>query len=222
MSSPTKMGLGLLGDPHITFRHRKFRWTFSATFPTQELKESFVKLNSRPTKEALGEIEENEINYLSAKTWIPGKASWHTIVTTHFNVNETDPATKSLLDVLRVAWETIDKKEPQEPGVGVLTLYDGCGVALETFTLDGLEVQEINFGELDHSSSEEVDLEVTWRYKAATYKSLTAAYQPVPCAISPFVLPSAPVSKADGQVEPLLGGEAETLPDVGELGRVDV
>jgi len=56
-------------------------------------------------------------------------------------------------------------------GMGVLIMYDGCGKPMETWKLEHVWPTSINFGDLDYSSSEESNIELTLRYSTATYSN---------------------------------------------------
>jgi hypothetical protein len=177
------MGMGHLGGPTLVFK-RKFRWTFEikeicngGTVPKH-----FVKLASRPNIS----IEETEINYLNAKTWIPGKATWETITVTYYDVANEDNSKlyswlASVYDFSNPVSCGQAKNRSSYSGTGTITLYDGCGVRLETWTLRDVWPTAINFGELDYSSSEEATIELTLRYSQVAYKSLCPKFKPKAC-----------------------------------------
>ena len=56
-------------------------------------------------------------------------------------------------------------------GTGVLTLLDGCGFAVEQWNLINCWPKSINFGDLDYSSSDECNIELSLRYAFATYNN---------------------------------------------------
>jgi hypothetical protein len=121
-------------------------------------------------------IEDTEINHLNAKKWIPGKASWETITVTYYDVASNDNA--QLWNWLVSVYNFMDPTNLQQgtqgqdyAAVGVLTMYDGAGTALETWTLEDMWPSAINFGDVDYSSSDEADIELTLRYSKVTYKS---------------------------------------------------
>jgi hypothetical protein len=80
-----QMGIGKLGSSALVFK-RKFRWTLEIENicgdDAKKVPLHFVKLASRPNIT----IEETEINFLNAKTWIPGKPAWETITVTYYDV----------------------------------------------------------------------------------------------------------------------------------------
>jgi hypothetical protein len=181
------MGMGHLGGPTLVFK-RKFRWTFEikeicqSSGGTGEVPPHYVKLASRPNIS----IEETEINYLNAKTWIPGKATWETITVTYYDVATNENSKlytwlATVYDFTSPLTTHQGKHRGDYSGTGMLYLYDGCGVALELWTLKDVWPQAINFGELDYSSSEEATIELTLRYSQVSYEALCPAFDIEPC-----------------------------------------
>src|SRR6185437_3415185 len=74
------MGLGSLGLATTSIK-RKFRWTL-VIYPycngIGPVGPNFCKVASRPNYD----IEETELNFLNAKTWIAGKLTWQSITAT--------------------------------------------------------------------------------------------------------------------------------------------
>lgn len=174
------MGIGLLGNANLIIK-RKFRWTFQVTRANGgNIPPNFVKLASRPNIE----IEEVELNYLNAKKWITGKASWQTITVTYIDV--ASALNQNLWNWLASAYDFTDPialhmgSSPRDyAGQGVLIMYDACGTPLEQWTLLDLWPTGINFGELDYSSSEEANIELTLRYSDVQYQSFCPGFTPV-------------------------------------------
>lgn len=178
--SQTPMGLGLLGDPNITFK-TKLRWTFSATLPNGNIKEFYVKLSLAPTTPT-------EIDYLSAKAWIPDYKTRDTIEITALNKDDVDYEGSPFYKILSEFLKPTDGSEPPQKGTGILRLYKGNEL-LEIWELTELHPTEAHFVDMSYT---EYDIVTTWKYKYAIHSS---------------------PKTTDGQVEPLLGGETETLPD---------
>jgi hypothetical protein len=210
---------------------RKFRWTLEGTFPAGNIEPAFVKVNARPNIKF-----EEEMNFLSEKSYQPTGDKWETITTTFIDyvTKDDDPLWK----VLAACYDFSQVKEgetaqPKEEAKGELKLklltpyykYDkttpeqieknkemneklkadgkrpvmgigllgGFGMGqtfshwepLEEWTLKRVWPTQINFGELDFSSSECTTIEITWRYSEVLYKSCT------PCTTLPCT-PSEP------------------------------
>lgn len=186
---PINMGLGRLGDSGLVHK-RKFRWTFEIRNTCKgDIPKHFVKLAARPNLS----IEETEINFLNAKTWIPGKGTWESITVTYYDVGGGVPAgdVSVLWDWLASVYEFTRPDELHQAsrrldyaGKGILKLYDGCGGEMEEWVMADMWPQAVNFGDLDYSSSEEVVIELTLRYSQVKYTPKCPQFTPDPCCIA--------------------------------------
>lgn len=198
-----QMGIGLLGDANIVFK-RKFRWTFSINplCGKNPIPPNFVKMAARPNLS----IEETEINYLNAKTWIPGKGSWESITVTYIDVSGSVTSTSSGGPINLYNWlaSVYDFSQTAGSGssstgniqlnnganrnayaaTGTLVMYDGSGTSLEQWVLSDMWPTAVNFGDLDYSSSDTVDIELTLRYSAVQYTSYCPGASISPCVTS--------------------------------------
>jgi len=166
------MGINRLGDPSIIFK-RKFRWTFAVQplCGTGDIDPWFVKVASRPNLS----IDETELNFLNEKLWIPGKVTYETISVTYIDVAAKETAAANLyawLGAVYQFWKPTRKMGTNINQYGAkaqLSLYDPCGAKIETWDFKDIWPQAINFGDLDMSSSDTVDIELTLRYSNFTY-----------------------------------------------------
>jgi len=175
------MGIGRLGDPSRIFK-RKFRFTFEIAIPCpittfgsvtgsngSTIPEWFVKTVARPQLD----IEETELNFLNAVTWIPGKGKWQPITVTYIDV--ADSLHQPLYNWLASVYDFTDPvrlKQTEKAGwaaTGTLRMFDGCGTLIETWTLKNMWPQSVNFGDLDYANSEEATIELSLRYSDVTY-----------------------------------------------------
>lgn len=182
--NPSVQGMGIgtvgVGDPNVTFK-RKFRWTLDINGYGQcpfRVPPYFVKVAARPNIS----FEETEINFMNDKTWIPGKASWEAITVTYMDVagNLTGDAAggnlglynwlTNVFDFTRTSRKFMNSKRRNYAGVATLVLWDGCGTPLETWTLSDAWPQAVNFGDLDYTSSDTVDIEITLRYSQVSFQ----------------------------------------------------
>jgi len=170
---PINMGIGRLGGNDLIHK-RKFRWTFAVERDGgKRVPASFVKMAARPNIA----IEETEINFLNAKTWIPGKGAWEQITITYYDVTALDgTGNEELWSWLASVYNFIDNVALTQSsrrrcygGTGVCTMYDGCGQELEEWRLFDCWPTNVNFGELDYGSSEEATIEVQLRYSNVKY-----------------------------------------------------
>jgi hypothetical protein len=179
------MGIGAVGLPGTIYK-RKFRWTFQVDFCGNEgIPANFVKVAARPNLA----IEETEINFLNSKTWISGKAAWETITVTYLDV-AGDQSAKILSWLASVYNFAVPVRTPNYSqgaalqdyeGTATLTMYDGCGETLEEWRLQHVWPTAVNFGELDYSSSDIAEIELTLRYSDVQYRS-SCAGQIAPCS----------------------------------------
>lgn len=183
-SAPTRgMGIGDLGSSSLVFK-RKFRWTLSirrdCSTGTQDIPESFVKVAARPSLT----VEETEINFLNGRTYIPGRGTWETMTITYIDVagkttsgNPNEGLWNWLASVYNFASTNplTDIKQGTQSkdytATGTLILWDGCGTAIEKWTLLNMWPTAVNFGDLDMSSNDTVDIELTCRYSAVQYQN---------------------------------------------------
>lgn len=170
--------------------------------------EQFVKMGARPQLD----IEETEINYLHGKFWLPGKATWQSMTVTYYDVAGTVasalspfsgdgsgafPAggTGELTSIFEWIASVYDITNPTTlqmggalqdyEGYGILRLYDGCGQTIERWNIEGMWPQSVNFGELDMNSSDDVNIELTLRYRAVTYVPLCPSGSISRCPCTP-------------------------------------
>lgn len=165
------MGIGRVGAPGVIFK-RKFRWTLSITTPCGFIPEHYVKVAARPKLS----IEKTEVNFLNATTWMPGKAKWEPISVTYIDVPAQDMA--GLWNWIATVYNFTDPNGLSQSekagwnGVGLLTLYDGCGAPLERWLLGSMFPESVDFGELDYSSSDEVTIELGLVYSDVQYQGI--------------------------------------------------
>lgn len=173
------MGVGLvgIGDPNIVIK-RKFRWTLEISGQGFYVPPYFVKVAARPNIS----FEDVELNFLNSKTWIPGKATWEAITVTYMDVagSPANDAGGGNLGLYTWLTNVFDFTSPRRQfmnsrrinysGEALLTLWDGCGSRLETWKLLDAWPQAINFGDLDYSSSDTVDIEITLRYSQVMFE----------------------------------------------------
>lgn len=186
------MGMGRLGDPGVIHK-RKFRWTFEVDRGTRgRVPASFVKVAARPNLT----VEETEINFLNAKRFIPGKGTFETMTITYYDVSITEGGTDNiglwnwLLDVYDFSDSvTLRQSSVRDcySGTGIVAMYDGCGNALEKWTLKDCWPTAIDFGELDYGVSDVSEIQITLRYGGVDYQSFcgNSPQKPACCGCSP-------------------------------------
>lgn len=183
MAEQIPMGIGRLGFSNLIFK-RKFRYTFQLDdiCGGQSVEPHYVKLASRPNLS----IEETEVNFLNAKTWIPGKAAWETITVTYIDVATLD--SKPLFDWLASVYDFTDpinlhqgSMREDYAATATIKMWDGCGSLLERWQLGDVWPTAINFGDLDYANSEEATIELTMRYSNVEYENVCPGFEITPC-----------------------------------------
>jgi len=176
------MGIGRLGGENLIHK-RKFRWTFQIDLANGAfVPASFVKMAARPNLA----IEETEINFLNAKTFIPGKGTWEQITITYYDVAVLNGVgNDALWNWLASVYNFIDNialtqssRRSCYSGTAKCTMYDGCGQELEEWKLFDCWPTSINFGELDYASTEEATIEVQLRYSNVKFTNRCSPTQP--------------------------------------------
>jgi len=183
MAEKIPMGIGRLGFQNLIFK-RKFRFTFELEniCGGGKIPKDFVKVAARPSVS----IEETEINFLNAKTWIPGKASWETISVTYIDVADTNmgPLFSWLASIYNFADPInlqMGSQRKDYTGTGIIKLWDGCGSLLEIWTLEDVWPTAIDFGTLDYESSEAATIDLTLRYSNVRYQSICPGFTFTSC-----------------------------------------
>jgi hypothetical protein len=143
---------------------KKNRFIFR--FPTPlGIQEWFVASGSRPSVT----IEEVEIPFLNTSTYVAGRFNWETI-----DVTFRDPigpsATQALMEWVRLHAESVTGRMGYAAGYKKdieLELLDPTGVVIEKWILQGTFLTNVNFNDLDYSSSDIVDINATLRFDRA-------------------------------------------------------
>lgn len=183
------MGLGALGMGGAALK-RKFRWTLTISPKCATGKyagngligPNFCKVAARPNYD----IEETELNFLNAKTWIAGKLTWQAITATFVDASALEIQNlyiwigqNARLDDNLKFWQGTSFND--YAASAELILYTGCGQPMEAWLIDNVWPQAVNFGELDYTSAEEVTIELTLRYDSVKYFSFCPQVQFFSC-----------------------------------------
>lgn len=168
------MGIGNLGFDNLIFK-RKFRFTFelSEICGKQTVPPHYVKVAARPNLT----IEETELNYLHAKTWVPGKAYWESLNVIYYDVASIDMEPlynwlASVYDFLDPVTLKMGTKKSDYSAKALLKMWTGCGELIDQWELKNVWPTSINFGDVDYSSSDISEIELSLRYSDAKYTSV--------------------------------------------------
>ncbi len=134
------MGLGKLGE-NVTFR-RKPRYSIELQLDQIQLPETTCKITIDHEAKVITTIFYNSPNEEFKELWAL-LSKWYQFE------QQQEPPTESLL------------------GSGKLRRYEFCGsdqYLSELYLVSGIWPTSVNFGDLDHSSSDLATVEVMWRY----------------------------------------------------------
>lgn len=141
---------------------RKFRWVLQI----DGIDGYVLKTAARPQ----ATFDETMIDYVNAKRWISGKMTWNPIAVTMHDPTSPSAAQK-IMDWLRLNYEEVTGR------MGYATFYkknislkllDPQGTVVELWDIQGAWPQDINWGELDYATSDNVEVAFTLRFDHAS------------------------------------------------------
>jgi hypothetical protein len=141
---------------------RKFRWILQI----DGVDAFTLKTAARPQQT----FEETVIDYINAKRYVAGKASWNPIqITLHDPIAPS--AAQKVMEWIRLCYEPLTGR------MGYATFYkkdislkilDPQGTVVELWDLTGTWIVDGNFGDLDYASSDNIEITVSLRFDNAT------------------------------------------------------
>lgn len=183
---PLKMGIGEIGNEQMIFK-RRFRWVLYLG-DGQEF--WWAKMAGRPSLT----VEETEIHHLHERHMISGKPTWDSVSMTVYDCKfrgDYSSAEKSLHDWLNSVWKFSKEVNPTTGTYAfmdmgdmdqeykqdmTLKMLDGHGGVMETWWLLGSWPSTVNWGEVDYSSSDTADVDITVRFDRAEWRSGDASF----------------------------------------------
>ena len=157
---------------------RKFRWKIDFGEKGKEV-EHYVRTFARPNMD----FEQTELNFRHEKMWIAGKMTWGDISMTVLDVEESSSFYQWVTDVYNInqgAGVTGGSVSAdfalmgRDAGPGRykrdinLIMLDGRGNDIENWKLQNVWPATVNWGDLDYTSSDTADIEVTLRFDRAS------------------------------------------------------
>lgn len=141
---------------------RKFRWILQI-----DGVDAFVmKTAARPQKT----FEETVIDFINTKRYVAGKMAWNPIqVTMHDPIAPS--AAQKVEEWARLCYEPLTGRMGYASFYKkdiTLKLLDPQGTVIELWDLTGAWLQDVNFGDLDYASSDNVEISATLRFDNAT------------------------------------------------------
>ena len=156
----------------------RYRWIVEYELPGGSFKD-LIRLKDRPSLKA----EE--------------KGKWEAIAITHVDCGENTMV--PLYEYFHKCWSYIEQGKEELPDELKITINlellvpERCPSCLSIIHSDMKPIEgwilkkafptSINFGDLDYSSSSQIDIEITWKYEETEYKNY---YKPLPVEPSPI------------------------------------
>jgi hypothetical protein len=137
---------------------RKFRWVLAI----EGIDSFLVKSAARPQIT----IDEQEIPYINHTRYIAGKGKFETLSVTIYDPIAPSGA-QQVMEWIRTTWESVSgragyadfyKRDIQ------LKMLDPMGTVVELWDIKGAWCQQVNYGELDYTSSDPSDITLTIRF----------------------------------------------------------
>ena len=150
---------------------RKFRWMLFIDDISGEGTYALPPLrSSRPSLS----FKEMEAQHLNETIFFPSKPEWKPFTLSLYDINKksnyVNPVIKwikSIYDASSGSWSPNISSGSSFKKECRLEMLDGCGKTIETWIFDNAWPQNIEFGELDMSSSEVMTIDLTLRYDRA-------------------------------------------------------
>ena len=142
---------------------RKYRFSFSFAGDSKEKTDSWwwAKTVTKPSYE----VNSNEYQLINHKFKYPGILTWQDI---NISIVDTGSKATDLLEALKAT----GYKKPTESSSGLhknisicsIKQFGADGVEIENWTLQNAFIKSINFGDLDYSSDDLVEIQLTVMY----------------------------------------------------------
>ena len=114
-------------------------------------------------------FEEIELDHINVKRYVKGKGSWETLEITLYDPIVPSGA-QSVMEWVRLSKESVTGRDGYSDFYKkdiTINVLGPVGDKVEEWTLKGAWIQAANFGDLDWSASEPLDISLTLRYDYA-------------------------------------------------------
>jgi len=157
---------------------RAYRFLLSVVGANNSIKQFLIKKVSKPSFT----ISESEHKYLNHTFYYPGKVTWNEVNFTIVDVvDDVDNGTAAVMKMLEGSGYRIPttngelstvSKEKSVQALGQITIrqIDSDGRNVEGWALHNAWIKDVKFGELDYSSEEMLNVDVTVRYDNAYFE----------------------------------------------------
>ena len=124
-----------------------------------------IKTTARPSIS----FDEVELNHLNVKRFVKGKATWETVEMTLYDP-VVPSAAQATMEWVRLSHESVTGRDGYSDFYKkdvLIKVLGPVGDVVEQWTLKGAWIQSANFNDLDFSSSDPIEIELTLRYDYA-------------------------------------------------------
>jgi hypothetical protein len=124
-----------------------------------------VKTTNRPQVT----FEEVELHHLNVKRWVKGKADWQQLQCTLYDP-VVPSAAQAVMEWVRLGHESVTGRDGYADFYKkdiTFQVLGPVGDIVEEWKLKGAWIQDATFGDLDNSSSDPVEIQLTLRYDYA-------------------------------------------------------
>ena len=146
--------------PYEPLRKNRFILRFPDELGIQEW---WVSTASRP------KYESTEIPFLNTSTFVVGRFKWGTI-TVAFRDPIGPSATQALMEWIRLHSESVTGRQGYAAGYKKdveLEMLDPTGVVVQKWILQGTQINDADFGNLDYKTDDLADITLTLRFDRA-------------------------------------------------------
>ncbi len=165
----------------VTDPKRKYNFQISIG-GAGNIKNYYAKTAEKPTF-TLSSVEHN---YLNHTYYYPGRVTWNPVSISFVDPGTgDDSASQAFAEMLKaMGYSALNdendaasiSKSKAVAATGIITIeqIDGEGNSLDKWELRNAFITEVNFGDLDYSSDDMVELSVTFQYDYATFSEGSA------------------------------------------------
>ena len=140
---------------------RKFRWVIAIN----GIDAFTAKVTARPQIT----FDETVIDYMNVKRYLSGKGTWQPMPLTLYDPIVPSAAQK-VTEWIRLNFENVTGRmgyaQFYKKTIN-LKLLDGVGAVVEDWELQGVWIQDANYGDLDYAVSDPTEIALTLRYDQA-------------------------------------------------------
>ena len=155
----------LIAADEIMFRAFEPKLKMRYSMSLNGLPAFLVKTMARPSIS----FEEVELHHMNVKRYVHGKATWEPIEVTLYDP-VVPSAAQGVMEWIRLHHESVTGRDGYSDFYKKdlnFQVLGPVGDIVEEWKLKGAFIQDANFGELDFSSSEPIDIQLTLRYDYA-------------------------------------------------------